>query len=97
LLSINAEDLKISHKITTYHLNVQDSERQKGLLAAQVLSNTTTSALEWCGRKGYLLNLPYQEAVYVIRLCNDWFDIFNVKCKYRKKCTIYMVKNRMQF
>lgn len=84
LLSINAGDLKISHKITTYHLNVQGSERQKVLPAAQVLSNTIASAIEWCGRKSYLLDLPYQEAAYVIRLCNDWFDVFNAKCKYGK-------------
>lgn len=49
-----------------------------------MLSNTTASAIEWCGHKGYLSNLSWQETAYVIRLCNDWFDVFNSKCMYGK-------------
>lgn len=59
LLFINAGDLKTSYKITAYHVEVQGFERQKLLLAAQVLSNTTASAIEWCCHKDYLSNLSW--------------------------------------
>jgi len=45
-LVINCNDLKIAFAISTYHLNVQGSERQKVLPAVQLLSNKTSAALE---------------------------------------------------
>jgi len=34
--------------------------------------------------KGLLPDFNSEEAAYVIKLCNDWFDIFNAKCMYGK-------------
>ncbi|XP_071574859.1 uncharacterized protein [Temnothorax nylanderi] len=84
ILSINSRDMKISHNISQYHLDVQGSERQKVRPAAQLLSETTASSTEWYGQKGYLNNFDWAETARVIRLFNDWFDIFNASSKFGK-------------
>jgi len=84
ILSINAKDVKVSHNISQYHLDVQGCERQKVVLAAQLFSERTASAMEWYGQKGYLNNFDWKETARVIRLFNDWFDIFNASSMYGK-------------
>jgi len=85
LLSLNEKDLKILHKLSAYHLSVQGTERQKVLPAVQVFSNSIVSAIKWCNLKGLLPDFNSEEAAYVIKLCNDWFDIFNAKGKHDDK------------
>lgn len=77
-------DIKISHNISQYHLDVQGSERQKVLPAAQLFSEKTASAIEWYGQKGYLDNFDWAETAQVIRIFNNWFDIFNASSKLGK-------------
>jgi len=84
ILSINAKDVKVSHNISQYHLDVQGCERQKVVLAAQLFSERTALAIEWYGQKGYLNNFDWKETARVIRLFNDWFDIFNASSMYGK-------------
>jgi len=84
ILSINAKDVKVSHNISQYHLDVQGCERQKIVLAAQLFSERTALAIEWYGQKGYLNNFDWKETARVIRLFNDWFDIFNASSMYGK-------------
>jgi len=74
----------VAYKISQYHLNLQGTERQKVLPATQLLSASTASALQWCGQKGYLENVEWMETARVIKLLNDWFDIFNSKSMYGK-------------
>lgn len=84
ILSINAKDVKVSHNISQYHLDVQGCERQKVVVASQLLSERTASAIEWYGQKGYLDNFDWKETRRVIRLFNDWFDVFNASSMYGK-------------
>jgi len=82
ILSINAKDVKVSHNISLYHLDVQGCERQKVVLAAQLFSERTALAIE---RTKRILNyFDWKETARVIRLFNDWFDIFNASSMYGK-------------
>ncbi|XP_077270670.1 uncharacterized protein LOC143901913 [Temnothorax americanus] len=82
LLAINIKDLKVAYKISQYHLDLQGTERQKVLPAVQLLSATTAASLRWCGQKGFLENVEWVETARMIKLLNDWFDIFNSKSMY---------------
>jgi len=84
LLNVNCKDLKVAYKISQYHLNLQGTERQKVLPVTQLLSASIASALQWCGQKDYLENVEWMKATHVIKLLNDWFDIFNSKSMYGK-------------
>jgi len=76
--------MKISHNISQYHLEVQRTERQKVLPAAQLLSETTASVIECYGQNGNLNNFDWVETARVIRIFNNWFDIFNASSKFGK-------------
>jgi len=84
ILSFNVKDMKISHNISQYHLEVQRTERQKVLPAAQLLSEMTASVIEWYGQNGNLNNFDWVETARVIRIFNNWFDIFNASSKFGK-------------
>lgn len=45
LLTLNADELKIAHKLSQAHLDVTESQRQNIKLAAQVFSNTNATAI----------------------------------------------------
>lgn len=82
LLTLNPKDLKITYKITPLHLQVQGADRQKVHLATKLFSNNVADSLVWCGEKGYLKNEHWKETSFVLKLINDWFDVFNSKSKY---------------
>jgi len=84
VLAINVKDLKVAFAISQYHLDIKGSERQKVLPAAQLLSNKTACAIEWCGQKRYLENTNWKETSNFIKLCNNWFDVFNSSNIYDK-------------
>lgn len=71
-------DMSIVYKLTEKHLTVHDAGRQKVKLAAQLLSNTTASAIRRVHALGYELRNPLNTADF-IELVNNWFDIFNSK------------------
>lgn len=82
LLTLNAGELKIAHKLSQAHLDVKGSQRQNVKLAAQVFSNTNALAIRWCGKQGLLKSLQWKQTADVLQIFNDWFDLFNSKCKY---------------
>lgn len=79
---LNAEDLKIAHKISRAHLDVRGTQRQNVRMAAQVFSNTNAMAIQWCGQNGLLTSNQWKEIADIIKLFNDWFDVFNSQNKY---------------
>lgn len=75
--------MKIAHKLSEIHLNVQGPMRQNVKLATQLISATNAAAIEWCGERGYMKNCPqWAETAEFLNLFNAWFDIFNSTCKY---------------
>lgn len=91
LVTLNKPEINILHKVTKYHLDVKSSERQKVLPAAQVMSNKTASAIEYCGDQGFLHVVDeknscsydnYKDCADLIRTVNDWFDVLNSKRKF---------------
>ncbi|KAJ3665375.1 hypothetical protein Zmor_000872 [Zophobas morio] len=75
LLKISqSSELKIAHKINSYHLDVKGSQRQKVKPAAQLLSNTVSKAVEWCGDNKLIPDKNYKNTASFIKLVNDWFD-----------------------
>ena len=74
--------MKIAHKISRYHLDVKGSQRQKVRPAAQLLSNTVSKAIQWCGDNNLIKDTNYAETSNFIKLANDWFDIFNTNLKF---------------
>lgn len=83
LLSLCSEnDLKIAHKLTKYHLEIKGSQRQKVYPAVQLFSNRVSKAIEWCGIKGFMENKNWQYTAKLVKMLNDWFDLFNSKNKF---------------
>jgi len=82
LVKLNANDLKTAHKLSTTHLDATGTRRQNVKLAAQIFSNTNSSAIRWCGSNGFLHSDNWEHTADVLKLFNDWFDIFNSSMKY---------------
>ena len=85
LLALNTKDLKIAYKLEQKHLDVIGTERQKVSLAAQVFSNNTAEAVRWCGMNGFLKSEYWEECADLMKMINDWFDVFNSKMKFSKR------------
>lgn len=84
LVTLNEKDLKIAHKLSKTHIDVKGTQRQNVKLAAQIFSNQTAVAIRWCGEKGFLSYTYWKYTSDVLKLINDWFDIFNSQLKYGK-------------
>ena len=84
LLKINEAELNLVHKISQYHLDVTGSLRQKVKPAVQLFSNTVSKAILYCSQKGWMTDPRCQAASSIIKLINDWFDLFNMQLKYEK-------------
>lgn len=82
LLTLNARDLKISHKLSRAHLDVKGSQRQNVKLAAQIFSDRNAVAIRWCGQNNLLVSSQWKETSDILKLFNDWFDIYNCRLKY---------------
>lgn len=82
LLAINVGDLKIAHKLSRAHLDVKETQRQNVKMAAQIFSNRNATAIQWCGENGLLNCKQWKKTAEVLKLFNDWFDVFNSKKKY---------------
>lgn len=82
LLHVSNSELTIAHKISQYHLDVKGTERQKVRPAAQLFSNTVSKAIAFCGAKKIITENGWQETAELVKLINDWFDLFNSRCKY---------------
>lgn len=87
LLTLNERDLKIANKLSRAHLDVKGSKRQNVKLAVQIFSNTNALAIKWCGENGFLVCKEWKYTSEMLKLFNDWFDIFNSNFKYGKCCT----------
>lgn len=74
--------LKIAYKISRYHLDVKGTGRQKVRPAAQIFSNQVSKAIEWCGMSGFMEGTKRKETAELLKLVNDWFDLFNAQNKY---------------
>ena len=69
---------KKAFKISSTHLTVSGTERQRVNLAVQVLSNTVGLALVDLGEKGKITSEFWKALSELILLSDKWFDIFNV-------------------
>lgn len=92
LLTLNEKDLKICHKLSRAHLDAKGAQRQNVKLAVQIFSNRNALALRWCGQNNLLTSTQWKLTSEVLKLFNDWFDIFNSRLKYN----IIMVANFMR-
>lgn len=52
-------------------------------MAAKVFLNTDASAICWCGGKSLFISSQWKRTADVIKLFNDWFDVFNSKFKFK--------------
>lgn len=84
LLTLNAKDLKITHKLSRRHLDVQGVQRQNVSLAVQIFSLLNASSIKWYGSQGLLRSQNWRKTADVLEAFNDWFDVFNTYMKYGK-------------
>jgi len=82
ILRLNSGDLKIAHKLSRAHLDIKGAQRQNVKMAAQVFSNTNALAIRWCGEKNLLTSPQWKQTADILKLFNDWFDIFNSNFKF---------------
>lgn len=84
VLKFSNEDYKLTPKLTVDHLNVEGVQRQIVKLAAQLLLNTVSCAIQHLKNKNLISAVDWEETTMFIKLCNDWFDIFNTSMKFGK-------------
>ncbi|KAF0746886.1 Uncharacterized protein FWK35_00022926, partial [Aphis craccivora] len=48
-------------------------------LAAQLFSNTMSTAIKYCGEKKIIKNNHWEQAVDLFKTINDWFDLLNTQ------------------
>ncbi len=70
ILAVDSGELRIHHKLKSIHFDCKQSQRQRVILAAQVFSRTTASALR-------LLFKDKEDQANFIQLMNDCFDVLN--------------------
>ena len=86
LIMLNSKnDLKVAFKIDREHLDVVGAKRQNVSKAAKLISKTVAQAINWCGENGLLTYEDWKTAAEIIKLINDWFDIFNSKVPFNYK------------
>lgn len=75
LIKSTATEITSCHKLSTSHVKCEKTKRQNVLLAAQLLSHTTATALKHY-KPGPDKKLAEVTGAF-IELVNDWYDIFN--------------------
>ncbi|CAL8083730.1 unnamed protein product [Orchesella dallaii] len=70
ILRADSQDFKICYKLTQKHISLNNREKQRVCYAAQLLSRTTSLAIE-------SLDPNNKEISEFVALVNDWFDVFN--------------------
>lgn len=74
------EKLNISHTINESFLTVNGAQRQKVKLATKLFSNTVSKAVSRLGSLGlYEADNNWLECSNLLKITNDYFDVFNVK------------------
>lgn len=56
-------DFKLAYKVTEKHLNVMGIMRQNVKLAAQLFSNTMSTAIKYCGEKKIIKNNHWEQVI----------------------------------
>lgn len=77
----NMSETTIAHKLSQSHITVDGTARQKVKLAAQLFSNSVSSAMKFLGEKGLLDGQKWQLCSKLLKIINDWFDLFNIRVK----------------
>lgn len=80
LLTLQTE-VTVAHRLSSAHICVTGTARQKVKLAAQLFSNSVSMALKYLGDNGLLKSSNWEECSSLLKLFNDWFDLFNVRAK----------------
>lgn len=75
LLTLQPNDLKITHKVSAQNLNVVGVERQKVKLATKLFSHTIAQSITRAASLGYLGNQNWSECSQLFKLVitNDLF------------------------
>lgn len=54
LIKASIGNLKMAFKLTRYHLDVKNTERQRVQSAVEMFSHQVAKAIDWCGSRGFL-------------------------------------------
>lgn len=68
LLSLQSNDLKITHKISAHNLSVVGAERQKVKTATKLFSHTVAKSITRAASLGYLSNQNWSECSQLFKL-----------------------------
>lgn len=91
LILAKKKDYSIVHKLERLHIDVKGPERQKVSTAAQLFSNHSANAINYCGQQGFFdCYIPgdtcsyenFEECADLFHTVNNWFDVMNSKKKY---------------
>ena len=77
ILTVDSAEYKINHKLSDKHITCNRSERQNVRLAAQLLSNSVSCAIDTVDPTKHV------QAIWVKQV-NDWFDVCNSRKKFDK-------------
>lgn len=73
----SVRDLKTTFKLSEKHIEVEGARRMNVRLAAQLLSETTATTLNFFGEQGLLKSKDWETTSSFILLADKWFDLFN--------------------
>lgn len=71
LLSLQSNDLKITHKISAQNLSVVGAERQKVKLATKLFSHTIAQSITRAASLGHLTNQNWSECHQLFKLASN--------------------------
>ena len=85
IIQRSLSDLKPTYRLTEKHIHVTGTQRMNVRKAAQLLSETTSKALDFYGRQGLLLSMYWKSTRDFIKLVDSWFDVFNSRVPFDRK------------
>lgn len=84
LVEESKRDLKVTHRLSEKHINVQRAQRMRVKFAVQLLSETTGKCVKYFGERNMLRCKDWGETSEFIALVDSWFDLFNARVLFDK-------------
>lgn len=77
LVKYQSGEFKLAPKVSHFSLIVKGPDRQKVKTAAQLLSQTTSTAIKYLGNEDILYSHNWKQTADFIELVDQWFDVMN--------------------
>lgn len=81
IVALGDSEIRMAPKLSAYHVNVKDQDKQRVYLATQLLSESTANAISQL----FPSDPDMLELSDFVATIDGWFDTFNSKAKFARK------------